>query len=393
MSKTQDEQIVIGSLLRGNHIDTIDLFDADDFVVYRPVFQALKKHHKEQLDMGIVAIARESGVEIGMIAELMGVSEIDFAGCGRNLKRLRIERIAKNGEMFTPLSDKAIEQERKLADALDGVMLVKKDLATAYLEELDARSTRKPVFTGLKRLDYMLGGLRQGELTTVAARPAMGKSAFCLQVAENASKQGKKVVFFALEMSEFELLDRLAVRGSDISSHKLRQGSANFTDRESEEFVMLLDHTIKNFTDNVIIDTTIANVDMYAGIIANEKPDIVIVDQLSCLRSSQLHKSIRERFCYCTTLLKRISVEYNIPILLAAQISRSGDNRKPTLSDLKESGSIEEDSDNCILLSSTSEIDAPQKEVLCELAKHRQGTVGGMELIFVPNKIKFYEQA
>lgn len=391
MNKVEDEKIVLGSLLRGNHLETIELFEVDDFVVYRHIFKAIQKHHKEGLDMGIVAIAREAGVELGMIADLMGVSEIDFAGCGRSIKRTRIANIAKNEGMFTPLSDKAIELERRLADALDGVVLVKKDLATAYLEELDMRSTRKPVLTGLKKLDYMLGGLRQAELTTIAARPGMGKSAFCLQVAENASKSDKKVIFFALEMSEFELLDRLAVRGSNITSHKLRQGSINFTDKESEEFVMLLDGTIKSFTDNVIIETGISNVDMYKGIIANEKPDLVIVDQLSCLRATQQFKSIRERYCYCTTLLKRLSVEYNIPILLATQISRSGDSRKPTLSDLKESGSIEEDSDNCILLSSTAEMDDPQKEVLCELAKHRQGTTGSVAFMFVGNKIKFYE--
>ena len=387
----QDEAILVGALLRANHLETIDLFEVEDFLVYTSIFMAIKKQYQSGLDMGIISISRESGVDIGSLAELMGISEIDFAGCARNIKRTRIASIAKNGEMFTPLSEKAIDLERRMAEALDGVVLVKKDLTTAYLEELDMRSVRKPVLTGIKKLDYLLGGLRQGELTTIAARPGMGKSAFCLQVAENASRSGKKVIFFALEMTEFELLDRIAVRGSNITSHKLRQGSANFTPNESEEFVMLLDGAIKSFTDNVIIENGIANVDLYKGIIENEEPDLIIVDQLSCLRATQQFKSIRERYCHCTTLLKRLSVEYNIPILIAAQISRSGDGRKPTLADLKESGSIEEDSDNCILLSSTAETDEQQKEVLCELAKHRQGSTGSLALMFIANKIKFYE--
>ena len=139
----------------------------------------------------------------------------------------------------------------------------------------------------------MLGGFRQGELTTVAARPAVGKSAFCLAVADNAVAQGKKVLFFALEMASAELYDRITIRWSDINGKTLRRGSRYFSEKESQDMAMLLDTKLKSFSENVWIENTIANIDLFRAIIQNEKPDLVIVDQLSCLRTSQTMK-IRE---------------------------------------------------------------------------------------------------
>jgi replicative DNA helicase len=307
------------------------------------------------------------------------------------LKRERISRICKDGKYGTDEYLNATKLSDELQELFSGTQLQKKDQRQAYLDEIIDRSNRKPVHTGIKKLDKMLGGLRQGELTTISARPSVGKSAFCLQIAESAAEQKKKVLFFTLEMSEYELGDRNVQKWSTIDGYKLRQGFDSFDEKEAKEFFMIHDTKVKNFYEYVTVETSIAQIDLFASIIDNEKPDLVIIDQLSCLRTSKAMQ-IRERFCYCTTLLKRLAVEKNIPILLAAQVSRSADGRKPTLADLKESGSIEEDSDNCIILWRTDENEQGEnRSIACELAKHRQGETGGVALVYSGKKLKFYE--
>lgn len=387
-----EEQIIIGAWLRGDHLDAITHFDAEDFTTYGMLYFSLQQRHKNGMDLGLVEVARDSGIKVKDVSEVYTSSEINFAGCCKLLKAKRIERIAKNGETFSVEYYKVIEQQERLTELFDSTTLVKTNQLVEYLEELDKRSERKPIGTGLKGLDELLGGFRQGELTTVAARPAVGKSAFCLAVAENAALQGKKVLFFALEMASSELFDRMTIRWSDISGKQLRRGSKYFNDKESQDFYVLLDTKLEEFSKSVWIENTIANVDLFKAIIQSEKPDLVIVDQLSCLRTSK-SMQIREKYCYCTTLLKRLSVELDVAILLAAQIGRSGDGRKPTMSDLKESSSIEEDSDNVILMSliSDEEEENIERKVFCELAKHRQGSTGAIRLMFVSNKVRFYE--
>jgi len=387
-----EEQIIIGAWLRGDHLDAMQYFEVEDFTTYGMLFFALEQRHKDGLDLGVVEIARDSGTKVKDIAEIISVSEIDFAGCCKLLKAERIKSITAKGKAFSKEYDKTIDLYERLTELFDGVELKKTNQVVEYLEELDKRSERKPIGTGLKGLDDLLGGFRQGELTTIAARPAVGKSAFCLAVADNAVLQGKKVLFFALEMAASELYDRITIRWSDISGKQLRRGSKFFNEQESKEMSILLDTKLTDFGDKVWIENTISNIDLFKAIIQNEKPDLVIVDQLSCLRTSK-PMPIREKYCYCTTLLKRLAVELNVAILLAAQIGRSGDGRKPTMSDLKESSSIEEDSDNVILMSliSDEEEENIERKVFCELAKHRQGSTGAIRLMFVSNKVRFYE--
>jgi replicative DNA helicase len=392
MENKIEEEMIIACWLRGDHLDTIPLFEVEDFVIYRDVVKAISKRHKEGEPISLVEVASESGAKTATLATMLTTREIDFYGCGVMLKRKRIAKIASMNLMFTKESDRAIELFEQFKNTVEGVSLVKVDQCAEFLEEMDRRALTDPVLTGLTRLDNLLGGLRQGELTTIAARPGVGKSAFCLQVANHAAEQGKKVLFFALEMSRYEVFSRNVSKWSSIPSHKFRKGSKYFTDKESSEMVMLLDTKLREFSEKVWVETTIANIDAFKGIIEREKPDLVIIDQLSCLRTSQGHKTIRERFCYCTTLLKRMSVELNIPILLAAQLSRSAENKKPTLADLKESGSIEEDSDNCILLwNRQDENEGDIREVVLELAKHRQGETGMNILNYIGSKTKFYE--
>lgn len=387
----EDEQIVLGTWLRGERMELIDLFEEEDFTTYKRLFRAMSSRHKEGSGFDVIELSKLSGVERINILKLIGMSEIDFEGCCMNIKRGRAERVVRAGNFATDEYNSVVELTEKLQTRFAEVNIDKEDIAVKYIEELDMRAERKPVLTNLRMLDGMLGGLRQGELTCVGARPGVGKSAFCLQIAEEAARQGKKVLFFALEMSKFELLDRLAVKNTSLTSSKLRMGATRFSETEAHEFAVFLDGALKTFTDNVTIETGIANIDLYKSIIVKEKPDLVIIDQLSCLRTTK-DMEIRQRFCYCTTLLKRISIECNIPVLLAAQIGRAGDSRRPTMSDFKESGSIEEDADNAILMSLTETTEeSDQRNVLCDLAKHRQGMTGAIGLIFVPKKVRFYE--
>jgi DnaB-like helicase C terminal domain len=187
-----EEQIIIGAWLRGDHIDSLPYFEADDFQEYGTLFFTIQQRHKEGLDLGIVEIARDSGKSVTELAKIIATNEIDFAGCCKLLKAERLKNIVVSGKSFTKEYNKVIESQRLLEELFEGATLTKTNQCVDYLEELDRRSERKPIGTGLTGLDDLLGGFRPAELTTIAARPGVGKSAFCLAVADNAVAQGKK---------------------------------------------------------------------------------------------------------------------------------------------------------------------------------------------------------
>lgn len=382
------EEIIIGCWLRGDYLDTIQLFDVEDFESYPQIVRVIKRKDKSREPLGIMEVAAESETKTSILAEMYAGTEIDFYGCVMSLKRNRIKRIAEVGMMFTADSRRVEEQTDMLQKKFEGVELDETNLCIRYLEALDRCSMIEPTLSGIKKLDELLQGFRPGELTTLSARPGVGKSAFCLQVAVNAATHGKKVLFFALEMATKELVDRIVQGKTNIPGYKLKRGSKSFSEQDSAELMAIMDGDLGTFGNNAKIVTHIANVDVYKTIIQRVKPDIVIVDQLSNLKATNQSMQIRERFCYCTTTLKRIAVELEVPILLAAQLNRGAEGNRPTLADIKESGSIEEDSDNVLLLYKPKD---ESNDRFLELAKHRQGETGTLKLIFNGAKSKFYE--
>ncbi|MDD2493244.1 MAG: replicative DNA helicase [Bacilli bacterium] len=252
--------------------------------------------------------------------------------------------------------------------------------------------------TGFKKLNEYTLGFQKGELIILAARPGIGKSAFALNVAVNACLELKAhVAFFSLEMSVDQLVMRLLSSKANVPLQKIRSGNMTPT-----EMTKVLAAKAKLDDSNLYIDEGISgnleDVKVKCRKLRREgKLDIIIIDylQLLSLAAGQDKLSTYERVTKLSRGLKMLARELNVPVLALSQLSRaiekrSEDEQTPMLSDLRESGSIEQDADIVIFLHrrTTKKEETEQKtsnrsrktEVF--ISKNRQGEVGSFELIF-----------
>lgn len=251
--------------------------------------------------------------------------------------------------------------------------------------------------TGLIDLDRLLGGLQKSDLLIVAGRPGMGKTGFLLSVAKNAAQKHKKhVAIFSLEMSNEQLVQRLIAQETGIDTQRLRTGKL------TEEDWPLFTHAIEVLGDTTIfLDDTPAITPLQLRtkcrrIHLEYQLDLVIVDYLQLMSSDSRTDNRVQEVSFISRNLKVLARELNIPVLAAAQLSRAVEQRadkRPVLSDLRESGSLEQDADIVMFIHRPDMLDRDSPRAnLAELivAKHRNGpTHPGIELVFLNNLARF----
>lgn len=275
---------------------------------------------------------------------------------------------------------------------------VKAALADSFdrLDELHKQdSGLRGIPTGFKDLDNLLAGFQRSNLIILAARPGVGKTSLALNVAQVIAVEHKRPVgFFSLEMSKEELVDRLLVSQADIDAWKLKTGKL-----DEEDFTALSNAMGELAEAPLYIDDTpalsILEMRTKARRLQSEYGlDILFVDYLQLARSRNLENRVQE-VSEISQGLKNLARELKIPIIALSQLSRAVEQRgtkRPQLADLRESGSIEQDSDVVMFLwREDDEID-PGKTVniTLDVAKHRNGPVGQIKLAFHGNRIKFY---
>ena len=243
------------------------------------------------------------------------------------------------------------------------------------------------VSTGLDVVDNKLSGLQNSQLILLAARPAMGKTALGLTMAWNAAKIGKSVAFFSLEMSTYQLNQRLLSMVSLVSLESIINGSIR-----DDDWILLIDATKKIVKTDLYVDETpgIRLSEMKSKLKrlkAERGLDLVVIDYLQLMQADGRQENRQNEIASISRGLKSLSKELNCPILSLAQLSREADKRadhKPILSDLRESGAIEQDADVVMLLYREDyydeEVEPNQAKVI--FAKHRNGATGTVDLFF-----------
>ena len=256
--------------------------------------------------------------------------------------------------------------------------------------------------TGFSEFDNKLNGLNKSDLIIIAGRPAMGKTAFALNVLMNFCKENNKddnkvrAMFISLEMGMKQLYTRILAMESEVNAQKIARrelteedygkfsiGYANIYNSE----VMVLDNPNVNMSDlrNIAIKEQ-----------KNNGLDFIIIDYLQLISSTnKINKSRQEEVSEISRKLKQLARELNIPVIALSQLSRSVENRadkRPLLSDLRESGAIEQDADVVVFLYrdeyyNPTTSDLGTAEVI--IAKHRNGSVGTVKLKFEPELTKF----
>ena len=248
----------------------------------------------------------------------------------------------------------------------------------------------KGIPTGFSKLDEITSGLNRSDLVLIGARPAMGKTSFALNIARNVGMTGKKVIFFSLEMSNEQLASRVLSTEARVESNKLRSG--NITE---EEWARLAQATDRLTKCNLYFDdtSTITVPDIKSKIKRTKDVDCIIIDYLGLMQSATKKENRVQEITEITRGLKMLAKDLKIPVVCCAQLSRGPEkngkaSNRPMLSDLRDSGSIEQDADIVMMLyregyykngaQNPDEVDMTKADV--DVAKNRHGPTDRIQL-------------
>lgn len=249
--------------------------------------------------------------------------------------------------------------------------------------------------SGYKKLDIMTSGFQKSDLVVLAARPSMGKTAIALNMAANAAAQGISVGFFSLEMSAEQLTLRLLSTESGIPHQNIRNASIS-----SEEWIELTNVATRLAEHKLFIDDTalLTVMDLRAKarkLKMEHQLEMLVIDYLQLIQSSSRHENRHQEVSEISRSLKALAKELNIPIIALSQLSRAVDSRmdkRPILSDLRESGAIEQDADVIMFLYRdivyNPEAENPSAAELI-IGKQRNGPTGTIFLNFIRELTKF----
>ena len=324
----------------------------------------------------------------------------------RNLIKTANDIIAVGYDQTEEVEDIMNVAEKKLFDVMQrksqqGYHAIKDVLVGTFaeLEKLyNQKGALSGISTGFTDLDYKTSGLHNSDLIILAARPAMGKSAFAINIATNVAVQSNvPVVIFNLEMSKEQVANRIICSEAMVDSNKVRTGKI-----EDEDWIKLANASGKLAEAPIYIDDTpgisIMEIRAKCRKMKLEKNiGLVVIDYLQLVQASGKKNSSREQeISEISRSLKILAKEINVPVIALSQLSRAAEQRKddhrPMLSDLRESGAIEQDADIVIFLYRDDYYNEnSEKKNVAEviLAKHRGGSTGTVELAWLGNYTKF----
>lgn len=425
------EQAMLGSMMMDVEavVKAIEIIVADDFyqASHRGIYQALVNLYQSNKPCDMVTLQEELRTQ-NQLAEIGGASYLSqllnavptaanvehYAKIVKEKSLLR-QLIGVSGDIARTAFEPQVNAETLLDEAEQKVLQLSqfrktqsyvriRDLVAETFNQLERLYEHKQsvtgVATGFSKLDEMTSGFQPSDLIIVAARPSMGKTAFCLNIAQHvAGVNGVPVLLFSLEMSRNQLMQRLIVSEARIDGQKIRNG-----------FLADEDWAKLTMTAGVLEDTPIFIDDSPNATLmevrskarrakAQEKIGLIVIDYLQMMTLQSGGGSQDNRVQEVSAIsrgLKGIARELSVPVICLSQLSRAVESRtdkRPMLSDLRESGAIEQDADVVIFLyrdqyyNQKKEESRNKAEII--IAKQRNGPVGTCEMAFFPQFARF----
>lgn len=423
------ERALLGALMlnQGAIYEVADIVGIDSFYAgkHRTIFDAMLTLHGKGEPIDVVTVSgklkeRKQLQDIGGVAYLTElVNAAASPGSARHyaegvqskfVLRSLIDAAAKIGELGFQ-EDRAIEEI--LNDAQSAIFTVsnapslrtfttiKESLSEAWerLENLQKDdSSLRGVSTGFPGLDNLLAGFQKSDLIILAARPSMGKTTLALDIVrQTAIKHGTAVGMFSLEMSSQQLVDRMLAAQAGVDSWRLRTGKI----RKDHEYERLQEGIAQLSEAPIYIDdkpsSTVLTMRSVARRLKMEKSlGLIVVDYLQLITpgTTRAQDSLVQQTTEISRSLKAMARELDVPVLALSQLSRAVEQRrgKPRLSDLRDSGSIEQDADVVMFIHREDKMtDGMEKNNLAEVLveKHRNGPIGKVDLLFDEEKTTF----
>lgn len=397
-----------------------DFYDEHHGLIYAAIAELYDNHRP----IDVVTVTDVLGVK-GQLEKIGGVSKVAALTGGTPSPAHAVqyaEIIANNATLrrliaaASSIGELALKNNIKLDETLDkaeqmlfnvsrkhmGSNFVEvKDVLTEAFERIDSlhenRGSLRGIPTGFRDLDRLLSGLQKSDLVIVAARPSIGKTSFVLNMALNAAlHQHYHVGIFSLEMSNDQLVDRLLSSQSGIDSWKLRTGNLAKDDFELlSEAMGELSQAQIHIDDAAFVN--VMEIRTKARRLKSEKGlDLLVIDHIQLMEGTAGYQENRvQEMSLISRSLKALAKELEIPVIAVSQLSRQVEQRPrkiPQLSDLRESGSIEQDADVVMFLYRDDYYnpDTERKNIADVLiAKHRNGPVGRVELYFDAQRMTF----
>lgn len=428
------EKIILSSLLV--NLDAIEItmrtlsIDAFYFKNHQDIYRTITIMYKNKIPVDILTLItflqdngllqRVGGVKvlielISQIPNLLYLEEylrlLKDKQIRRSLIKLGYQAVNSGYITNIPLENILNDFENQLFDLTTQIHSKKIFSSAELLEnlfsELKEKSLNPNLYglsSGFDALDSLTQGFQKSDLIIIAGRPSMGKTALGLNILLNVIKTSKlPVLFFSLEMSKAQIMYRLVTMETNIDQARLRSGKLYKNDWIKLNRIIKIMSKLPLFIDDTP-DLSIQDIRSKIKTILFEQNEIslIIIDYLQLMQGSNLKNENRvQELSQITRSLKIIAREFNIPIIALSQLSRNVENRidkKPILSDLRESGSIEQDADLVLLLYRSQyynqnvkfiELNSDQIIELI-LAKHRNGPTGTIKLKFDDKQTKFY---
>ncbi len=427
------EEAVLGALMleRDAYVSVADIIDTNSFYKeeHRKIFEAIKylSTHEKPVDLLMVTQELKNRNELDEVggplyitqltSRVASAAHIEFHARIIAQKYIQRELIRVSSEIQTKAYDANIDvddlidfSETALFKVAEGnikkeslpIKPILKEAAKLIEEASRREDGLSGVPSGFTALDRMTSGWQKTDLVIIAARPAMGKTAFVLSMARNMAVEHKKpVAVFSLEMSSVQLVNRLIAAETELGSEKIKNG--RLADWEWEHFNRKLN--VLEEAPMFIDDTPALSIFEFRAKCRRLKMQhdvaVVIVDYLQLMTAGDMGRGSREQeVSMISRSLKAIAKELDVPILALSQLSRaveSREGRRPQLSDLRESGAIEQDADLVLFIHRPEYYGITEDENgnsllgVAEIivAKHRNGSVGDVQLAFKKQQVKF----
>ena len=376
-----------------------ELIDADFTTrLNKKIFKAIQNLKQAKEEITILTVKNKLTDEKIILSYLATLSENIYSTTAESVYKKLIE-LTKKRQMQKLLNESAtkikdaenididIEKVIKELNKIEDREIKEESLKEQIIDTLDMieknmkNKNDYSLYTGMLDLDQLTCGLHNEELTIIGARPGMGKTTFALQIADYIAKKKIPVMFISLEMSEEQIITKLIAKETRINSTKMRLGT--LTDQEAVKVYEAgaeLEEKSLYITSNL---RTIQQIEVEARKMKNKKNiGLIIIDYIQLIKSSQKFNLREQEVADITRTLKLLTLELKIPIIGLCQLNRNATRQEPMLSDLRESGAIEQDADNVIFIYQEEETDAAAPVVTIKLAKQRAGSTGKVNMIF-----------
>lgn len=412
------EMAVLGSVLMESGLlyEVSQVISESDFYkgAHRKIYRGMFDLHEKGKEVDLITLSNALR-EMGMLEAVGGSSYLtelidavpavsncmSYARIVRD-KSIKRELIALGNKVSSGAQADDQDSEFLLSEAESGIFQLNQlaqptslqqvgDFVAEAYDRIGREEKGIPTFI---ELDKLIGGLKKGEMIIVAARPGMGKTTMCINIAEKAATQyGKTVAFFTLEMTPVQVASRMLFAKARVDQQKTKKPDG-IDDREFEKLAIAMEEIGKS--DIYIDDTSMISVAEIRGKLRRLKRekglDLVVIDYIGLMQSSasQLNQSRQQQISEISRQLKGLAKELEIPVIVISQLNRAsvkseGKVKEPDLSHLRESGALEQDADIVIFIHRPHYYDKDENEFLAKaiVAKNRNGAVGTAELGFL----------